>query len=583
MYSNAFEVLDYVVIAVYLLGITAIGIWAGFRRHASSEQYFLASKSLGWFTVGAAVFASNISTIHLVGLAADGARIGLVVGNFEWMACYTLILLALVFAPYYLRTRIITLPEFLERRFGPPARTILAIIGILAALLIHIGISMFTAAKLFESFLGIPMLASILVISLLTVTYTALGGLKAVVVTETIQIFLLLGSAVLVTALAIAHLPQMGIHSVAAFRAHMQPDQLNMVQSIVGPDGDLREFSWLGVLLGFPILGIWYWCTDQTHVQRVLGAKNEKQGQNGALFAGFLKLLPVFLMVFPGTVGYLMFRQGELSLGGGDHPDYNLLLAQMIQKLVPVGLKGLVAAGMVAALMSCMAAALNSCATLISVDIVRRLRPAMPDTRVVTIGRITTGIIMLLAMLWSTQGGQFGTIFQAINKIPMTFAPSVTTVFLFGLLWKRGDLRAALATFSIGCTVGIIYFIVDLPSVSRMLLEKFQPERFQELAAYLEADKGRDFQGLVTDPNFGLGIPFMLFGAMLWGLCITVYVGTSLITSPPPHEKVDSVCWDHPLAFLRGRIDGWSDPRLIALLLFVVVTGLYVLDRWYCS
>ena len=315
MQYGAFEVLDYVVIAAYLLAITAIGIRAGFRRHASSEQYFLASKSLGWFTVGAAVFASNISTIHLVGLAAAGADEGLVVGNFEWMACYTLILLALVFAPYYLRTRITTLPEFLEKRFGPPARTILAIIGILAALLIHIGISMFTAAKLFESFLGIPMLYSILVISLLTVTYTALGGLKAVVVTETIQIFLLLGSAILVTALSIAHLPALGIHDVAAFRAAMKPEQLNMVQSIVGPDGHLREFSWLGVLLGFPILGIWYWCTDQTHVQRVLGAKSEKHGQNGALFAGFLKLLPVFLMVFPGTVGYIMFQHGEVNLG----------------------------------------------------------------------------------------------------------------------------------------------------------------------------------------------------------------------------------------------------------------------------
>ena len=174
---------------------------------------------------------------------------------------------------------------------------------------------MFTAAKLFESFLGIPMIASILVISLLTVTYTALGGLKAVVVTETIQIFLLLGQR------GPGHGPVDRAPAVDGHPRHgrlqgpMKPDQLNMVQSIVGPDGNLREFSWLGVVLGFPILGIWYWCTDQTHVQRVLGAKSEKHGQNGALFAGFLKLLPVFLMVFPGTVGYIMFRKGEMNLG----------------------------------------------------------------------------------------------------------------------------------------------------------------------------------------------------------------------------------------------------------------------------
>jgi SSS family solute:Na+ symporter len=565
MHDGTFAVLDYAVIAVYLVGITAIGIRAGFRRHASSQQYFLASKSLGWFTVGAALFASNISTIHLVGLAAGGADEGMVVGNFEWMACYTLILLALVFAPYYLRTRITTLPEFLEKRFGPPARTVMAFLGILAALLIHIGISMFTAAKLFESFLGIPLYASILVISLLTVTYTALGGLKAVVVTETIQVFLLLGSAVLITGLSLVHLPSLGIHDVATFKAALKPEQLNMVQPIFAADGHLNKLSWLGVVLGFPILGIWYWCTDQTHVQRVLGAKSEQHAQNGALFAGFLKLLPVLLMVFPGTVGYLMFRHGEINLGDAARPDFNLLLAQMIRVLVPSGLKGLVAAGMVAALMSCIAAALNSCATLISVDIVKRMRPGMADTRVVTIGRVTTGVIMLLAMAWSTQGGQFGTIFEAINKIPMTFAPAVTTVFLFGLLWRRGDLRAAMATFAVGCSCGIAYFILDLPRVGARLLTSPRP----------------GFQGLVADPVQGLGIPFMLAGAILWGLCIVTYVGVSLITPPPPPQTVEGVCWDHPLAFLRGRIRGWTDPRVIALVLFVVVTGLYALDRLY--
>jgi solute:Na+ symporter, SSS family len=164
----------------------------------------------------------------------------------------------------------------------------------------------------------------------------------------------------------------------------------------------------------------------------------------------------------------------------------------------------------------------------------------------------------------------------------MTFAPSVTTVFLFGLLWKRGDLRAALATFGVGCTLGIVYFIIDLPSIGRMLLERFQPERFQQLAAYLQANPTYDFQGLVTDVRFGLGIPFMLFGAMLWGVCITVYVVTGFLTSPPPREKVDGVCWDHPLAFLRGRIKGWTDPRVVATVLFVIVTGLYVLNRVYC-
>ena len=216
--------LDLVVIAVYLVGITAFGIRVGYRRNASTDQYFLASKSLGWFTVGAAVFTSNISTIHLVGLAAGGARDGMVIGNFEWMACFTLILLALVFAPFYIRSGVRTLPEFMERRYCPAARTFLAVIGLVGALLIHIGISLFAAAKIFESFLGVPMLATIIVLSLFTVTYTALGGLKAVVMTENIQVCCCVGGAALVTVLGLRALPGVGVSDVAAFRRRLLPD-----------------------------------------------------------------------------------------------------------------------------------------------------------------------------------------------------------------------------------------------------------------------------------------------------------------------------------------------------------------------
>ena len=215
--------IDFAVIVVYLVGITTFGIWVGFRRHASTNQYFLANKSLGWFTVGAAVFTSNISTIHLVGLAAGGAKDGMVIGNFEWMACFTLILLALLFTPFYINSRVSTLPEFMERRYCPQARTILAFIGLIGALLIHIGISLFAAAKLFESFLGVPMLYTIVVLSAFTVTYTALGGLKAVVMTENIQICLLLGGAVLITVLGLQALPAVGVHDVAAFKECSSP------------------------------------------------------------------------------------------------------------------------------------------------------------------------------------------------------------------------------------------------------------------------------------------------------------------------------------------------------------------------
>jgi len=562
----AISVFDLIVIIAYLVGITVIGIWVGYRRHASSQQYFLAGKSLGWFSVGAALFASNISTIHLVGLAASGADVGLVIGNFEWMASFCLIILGLVFAPFYFKSRISTLPEYLEKRYSPQARTFLAFVAIAGALLIHIGISLFAGAKLFHSFLGVNITHAILIISVVTVIYTALGGLKAVVVTETIQTFLLLGGAILVTVLGITHLPECGIHSIADFKAQIKPHQMGMIHSILNGEGHLNKYSWLAVLLGYPILGIWYWCSDQTIVQRVLGAKSHRDAQTGPLFAGFLKILPVFLMVFPGVIGYLMYKNGVISIidNTTGKVDYNLTLAEMINHLVPMGVKGLLAAGLLAALMSTIAAALNSCATLISVDVVKRMKPDIKDATQVTIGRISAAVIMVLAMLWSTQGDQFGTIFEAINKIPMIFAPAVTTVFLLGVFWRRGTNKAAMTTFAVGCTVGLIYFIMDMPVVGKALL----------------ANPGENFGGLVTDPVQGLGIPFMLVGPILFAMCVVIYVVVSLATPRPKPEKLENVCWDHPLqAISKGRVTGIGDPRIVALGLFVVMIVLYCLLR----
>jgi solute:Na+ symporter, SSS family len=561
----AISPIDAIVIAVYLVGITAFGIKVGYQRKATSQQYFLANKSLGWFTVGAAVFTSNISTIHLVGYAAGGARDGLVIGNFEWMACFILILLALMFAPFYINSGVATLPEFMERRYCPAARTFLAVIGILGALLIHIGISLFAAAKVFETLLGVPMFATIIVLSLFTVTYAALGGLKAVVMTESIQVVLLLGGAVLITIMGLRALPGVGVHDLAGFRHAVAPGQLHMLQPIMDGHGHLNEFSWLAVLLGYPVLGIWYWCADQTHVQRVLGAHTLKDGQNGALFAGFLKLSPVFLMVFPGVIGYVLWQRGAIHLANvAGHPDYNTMLPLLIQYLIPVGVRGLIAASLAAALMSCMAAALNSCATLISIDVARRMKPEATDAQVVRVGRITTGVIMVLAMLWSTQGDQFGTIFEAVNKIPMTFAPAVTTVFVLGVLWKRGTRQAAMATLYFGTLIGVIYFLVDLPSTGRWFLP---PSRLT------------DFGGFVTDPVQGLGIPFMLAGPIIAVVCVAIYVLTSLLTPAMDQAEVAKVCWDHPLAFLRGPVTALSDPRLISSLLLVTVGVCYYLLR----
>ncbi len=404
-------ILDLIIIVAYLFGILAVGILSVRRLKLTSQVYFLAGRSLRWGVVGAALFASNISTIHLVGLAASGYNEGLVWGNFEWMATFTLILLGLVFAPFYFKSRISTLPEFLERRYGPASRIFLAFMAIVGALFIHIGMSLYAGAAVFKSFFGIDVVASIVIISAITAIYTVLGGLKAVVVTETIQTVILILGAILVTVFAILALPDRGIHTLAGLRAAVKPSQLSMIhtQSPVG-------LTWYAVLLGYPILGIWYWCSDQTIVQRVLGARSQKDAQLGPLLAGGLKILPVFIMVFPGVLGYVLFR----DLIGSDS---NQTLPVLINQLIPTGLKGLISAGLLAALMSTIAAALNSSATLVAVDIVKRWKPAISDEKTVLIGRVSAVVVMLMAMVWSTQGGRYSSIFEAINAIASHLAP----------------------------------------------------------------------------------------------------------------------------------------------------------------
>ena len=538
--------LDLVIIVCYLLGIMGIGIWAGYKRGSSSEEFFLAGKSLGWPIVGAALFTANISTIHLVGLAADGYRIGLVVGNFEWMAAFTLIILGLVFAPFYLRNRLQTLPEYLEKRYSPITRTFMAFIAILGALLIHIGISLYAGAKVMEHFFGINMYVSIVVIALITATYTIIGGLKAVVVTDSIQAVLLLLGAAVLTVVSITHLPDVGIHSLTELKAAVKPEQMNMIHGLKNASRFLNEYSWLTVIFGYFVLGIWYWCTDQTIVQKVLGARSEKDGQKGAIFAGFLKIIPVFLMVFPGIIGYLLFKEQIME------PNDTLLV--MMKNLLPTGLRGLMAAGLLAALMSTIEAALNSTATVTAEDIVKRLRPRTRDRTLVLVGRITAAVVILLAMAWSTQGGRFTSIFVAINKIPMMFAPAITTVFLMGVFWKRGTKEAALATLSGGAVMGGLYFLIDLPVIGEVQW--------------------------VSDPVRGLGIPFMMAGLILFVFCVALYVIVSLLTPRPAEDQLTDLCWGKPSqAIMRGRITGPTDPRVMAGILVVIMIILYIIFR----
>jgi solute:Na+ symporter, SSS family len=533
--------IDSAIIIVYLAGILIIGIMSVRIKEMTSEGYFLAGRGLNWALVGAALFASNISTIHLVGLAASGYNEGFVWGNFEWLASVTLIMLGLIFAPFYFKSKISTLPEFLEKRYDSRSRSVLAFIAIIGALFVHIGMSLFAGAVVFEIFFGIDVVTSILVISVITAVYTVLGGLKAVVVTETFQSVILIIGAVVLTGFALFSLSDFGIYSLDELKASIKPGQMKILhspESLKALGGD-TGLTWYACLLGYPVLGLWYWCSDQTIVQRVLGAKTQKDAQLGPIFAGFLKILPVFILVFPGVIAYILFRD-IIGINA------NMALPVMIDQLLPVGLKGLMAATLLAALMSTIAAALNSSATLVAVDIVKRLNPGISDKKQIRIGRYAAVAVMVLAMAWSTQGDKFSSIFEAINKIASAIAPPVAVVFLFGVFSRRGTKQAAFVTLLTGLALGITAFCFD----------------FEPISGYMYLTNG-------------WGMPFMMQAWWLFVLCTILYFMVSYLTERPSPDIINKYTWEHPLAAVKGKITGWGDVRIYTVLLVITLIVLY--------
>ena len=529
------SLIDLFILIAYLLLIILIGILSARRRKLSSEGFFLAGRSLNWAMIGAALFAANISTIHMVGLAANGFKDGIVWGNFEWMATFLLIILAIFFAPFYYKNKVSTLPEFLEKRYGPKSRSFFALLVIITALFSHIGISLYAGAVVLKTFFGIEIMVSIIVISFITTLYSILGGLRAIVVIETFQSVILIGGAALLTILAIGMLPDIGVASVAGLKEVLKPGQLDILQT-----GKETILPWYAILLGYPVLGIYYWCADQTIVQKVLGAKRMTDAQNGPIFAGFLKILPVFIMVFPGILAYALFRD-KIS-------DPNDTLMVLISNVLPKGLIGLMTAALLAALMSTISAALNSVGTLVSLDILKRIRPSTPDRIVLRTGRITSIVVIILAISWSPWIGRFESIFDAISVILSMLSPPVAAVFLMGILSRRGNDRVALFTMVFGLLAGTIVFCLDFEPIAG--------------AKYI---------------SNGLGIPFLMQAWWLFVLCTLFHIIMGYISRPKPYEEVkDLIFIRDTIRGLGSRIKGLSDYRIWAGLLLLIMIGLYI-------
>ncbi|MDN5213195.1 sodium/solute symporter [Fulvivirgaceae bacterium BMA12] len=494
---------DIIVIILYLIGIVVIGIWAGggFKKQ-TSEKYFLAGHSLGWGVVGASLFASNISTIHIVGFAESGFISGLSDGIFEWMAIPCLVFLGIFIAPFYFRKRVATIPEYFENRFDGASRTFMVIFAIITALLMHIGISLYAGATIMKEFFGLDQVWGVLIISILTAIYTIQGGLRAVAVTETIQSVMLLGGCILITIFGLQMLPEAGVTDLSSFKAQIKEGSLSMFRSDVEVER-IGGIPWYAVLLGYPVLGIWYWFTDQTIVQRALGSRSENDARIGPMFTSILKLAPVFFMLLPGLLGYILFK--EQIEAAGTSQTYSIL----VDELLPVGLIGLVIASLLAALMSSVAAALNSSSTLVSIDIVQRLRPDTKDERLVWIGRVTVFIVMAIAIMFSlVAGAKGGSIITIVNSIGSSIAPSISAVFILGYFWRRGTMEAAKWTFLIGLILGVLMFWLDFADENGVKM--------------------------ITDE---WGIIFMMQAWWAFVICCVVFVAISLATPEPTKRQ----------------------------------------------
>ena len=487
---------DIIIIGFYFALVFGIGMYFA-RRERSSEEYFLAGRDVGWFFIGASLFVSNISTEHFIGLSGTGASSGLAVGHFEWLACLILLILGWVFVPFYLRSNVFTMPEFLERRFNRQSAVYLAGISIIAYIFTKISVQLYAASVVLERVAGWKLWETAVVLVIATGIYTVAGGLAAVIYTDTVQTLILITGAVALTVIGL-----MRVGGLEHLRTMVPHAYFHMIKPISDP-----SFPWTGIFFGAPILGIWYWCTDQVIVQRVLSARDEGHAKAGTIFAGFLKILPVFMLVLPGIIAYALFRD-QLKT-----PDF--AYPTLVLNLLPVGLVGLVMAALLAAVMGAMSSVFNSASTLATLDFYKKIRPQSSEKQLVNFGRVATGIMVLLGLLWvpfihyiSSQ------LYIYLQSVQAYISPPISACFILGILWPRLNGSGAITSLLTGFVMGAARFILEL------------------------ADRAGGGQFTSSVARWIIDMNFLHYAIFMFVVCSVVLVGVSLMTPAPDRKRL---------------------------------------------
>ncbi len=545
--------LDWGMVGLYfsaLLGLT----WYCVRKgRNTADDYFLAGRNLGWFIVGASIFASNIGSEHLVGLAGSGCTDGVAMAHYELHA-WCLLILGWVMAPFYMRSRVFTMPEFLERRFSPASRWLLSLISLVTYVLTKIAVGIFAGGIVFSVLL--PELrigplnsfwvGSIMVI-VMTGAYTILGGFRAVAYTEALQTLVLIVGAVLVTFFGLQ-----ALGGWSELRAICGSEMFNLWRPLV-PAGieatwaPVKEsgrmawyfndnYPWLGMVICAPVCGLWYWCTDQYIVQRTLGALNETEARRGSIFAAMLKLLPVFIFIIPGMICFALATSGKVEaisdrLIGPDgqiiREEAQAAFPLLVATILPTGVRGIVVAGLLAALMSSLAGVFNASATLFTMDFYSRLRPNTPQHRLVWIGRIATVVMVLIGLAWIPviQGGRG--LYDYLQGVQGYLAPPIFVVFFLGVFWKRLNSSGCLAALVVGFLMGLFRLAIDTP----VKMAWFGRDAAQNPIGYTEGS-------LLWIINHTF---FQYYSILILIVCVVVMIAVSYLTKAPDYERISGL------------------------------------------
>ena len=562
--------LDWVVVLGYFAVLAAVVIFTR-RKQDTSEDFFLGGRSVGWLAIGASIFAANIGSEHVIGLAGQGARTGLSMAHWEFHA-WVLILMAWVFLPFYYTSGVQTMPEFLERRFGARARWILSLVSLAAYVLTKISVTVFAGALFFEVMLpelsvrvAGHTISSFWIGAFTTVTlagvYASFGGLLAVVYTDLVQSGIILAGSLSVTCFALAGLgrtlPGGGIgEGWGVLKATLKSSPEVVEAFSLWHPLSHATLPWLGVVVASITVGVWYWCTDQFIIQRTLSARNLTHARRGAIWGGFLKLTPVFIFLVPGMLGYAMHQHGIISipLDKAGVIESDKVFPTLVTSLLPTGFRGLVVAGLVAALMSSLASLFNSVATLFTVDVYKKLHAGVSERWLVHVGRLTTCVMTALGLIWVPimKAVSGGGLYQYIQSVQSFLAPPIVAVFLLGLFWRRCNLRGAVWGLSLGFVTGMAKLTVN--------------------AFFRTGDPGTLMYRVANFQDF-------YFSGILLAFSLAVVAAASLTAPAPDRGAIGGLCFSTlDETYRRENRASWGKADVIAS---CVVVGLVLLAYVY--